>query len=165
MKVIFQVYHHKDRNLRRNQGKREESFIVALNAEYFCFIFSAVGRSLLSLDNTARKCPSSGQHNVCSSLFGSVILKINQKQQIIPCYFPPVPTFLNKIKSQLLTRFWILIINDPSLQLNVRLCSQASKNCQRSQSPVAVTRVGSLASQSCRVSGEIIGRIEQDPGI
>ena len=40
MKVIFQVYHHKDRNLRRNQGKREENFIVALNAEYFCSIFS-----------------------------------------------------------------------------------------------------------------------------
>lgn len=40
MKVIYQVYHHKDRNLRRNQGKREESFIVALNAEYFCFVFS-----------------------------------------------------------------------------------------------------------------------------
>ena len=41
MKVIYQVYHHKDRNLRRNQGRREESFIVALNAEYFCFVFSA----------------------------------------------------------------------------------------------------------------------------
>lgn len=41
MKVIFQVHPHKDRNLRRNQGKREESFIVALNAEYFCSIFPA----------------------------------------------------------------------------------------------------------------------------
>lgn len=69
MKVIYQVYHHKDRNLRRNQGKREESFIVALNAEYFCSIFSRIGRSLLSLDNTARKCPSGGQHSVCSSYF------------------------------------------------------------------------------------------------
>ena len=74
MKVIYQVYHHKDRNLRRNQGKREESFIVALNAEYFCFVFPRIVRSLLSLDNTARKSPCRGQHNVCSSLFGSVIL-------------------------------------------------------------------------------------------
>ena len=47
MKVIYQVYHHKDRNLRRNQGKREESFIVALNAEYFCFVFS-VDRAISS---------------------------------------------------------------------------------------------------------------------
>ena len=74
MKVIYQVYHHKDRNLRRNQGKREESFIVALNDEYFCFVFPRIVRSLLSLNNTARKCSRSGQHNLCSSFFGSVIL-------------------------------------------------------------------------------------------
>lgn len=89
MKVIYQVYHPKDRNLRRNQGEREESFprtFVCCIIIYFFIsvtVFVCVSRLQKIVKDLNRQLQSQGSGPWPANRVGSVERSLGELGRIL----------------------------------------------------------------------------------